>query len=169
MSMRPTFIGIVSLALAAFGSATRAQQPQPRPSPCAAAEFHQFDFWIGAWDVTSPDGKPAGRNHVVSFANGCGIAEEWTGAAGGNGRSLNNYDPADKKWHQYWVGAGGRILQLAGSFANGVMTLENASSRIRWTHNADGTVRQVWDVSRDGGKTWQTTFDGKYAKAKVSP
>ena len=141
----------------------------PQPSQgCGDAVHHQFDFWLGDWDVSTPDGKPAGRSHIESFAGGCGIAEHWTGAKGGGGRSLNAYDPADRQWHQFWVGTGGSVLHLAGSFADGVMTLQSKGSRIRWTHNADGTVRQVWDISQDEGQTWKTSFDGKYVHAQTA-
>ncbi len=152
------------MRLIALGILSLVAVQTPAASPCADAAHHEFDFWIGDWDVFTPDGTLAGRSHIAPFANGCGIAEQWTGAGGGTGRSLNTYDPTDKKWHQYWVGGDGTILQLAGSFANHAMTLESAGNRIRWTPNGDGTVRQVWDVSPDGGKTWQASFDGKYVK-----
>jgi len=34
--------------------------------------------------------------------------------------------------------------------------------RIAWTPHPDGTVRQVWDYSRDEGKTFTIVFDGLY-------
>ena len=39
--------------------------------------------------------------------------------------------------------------------------------RITWSKNADATVRQVWESSTDGGKTWTVAFDGKYVKAST--
>ena len=33
-----------------------------------------------------------------------------------------------------------------------------------WYDNADGTVRQHWEQSKDGGKSWTTAFDGLYKK-----
>jgi hypothetical protein len=152
-------------AVLALNAITPASTQQP-PTGCGDAVHRQFDFWIGDWDVFTPDGKPAGRSHIESFAGGCGIEEQWTGAKGGGGRSLNTYDAADHQWHQFWVGSGGSVLQLAGSFANEVMTLQDRGNRIRFTHNADGTVRQTWDISQDGGQTWKTSFDGKYVHAK---
>jgi len=157
---------ILTIVLASQSVSGPARQPVPT---CDDAVHHQLDFWLGDWDVFTPDGKPAGRSHIASFANGCGIEEQWTGAGGGSGRSLNTYDASDHKWHQFWVGAGGSVLQLAGGFADNVMTLENPSNRIRFTHNADGTVRQTWDISADGGKTWKTTFDGKYVRSHAPP
>jgi hypothetical protein len=32
--------------------------------------------------------------------------------------------------------------------------------------NADGTVRQLWETSSDGGSTWTTSFDGLYRRKK---
>ena len=37
-------------------------------------------------------------------------------------------------------------------------------NRITWTPLADGKLRQRWDSTADGGKTWQLQFDGIYAK-----
>ena len=32
--------------------------------PCDAPEFRQFDFWLGEWTVTKPDGQLAGTNRI---------------------------------------------------------------------------------------------------------
>ena len=148
-------IGILSLGL----------QPQLPQSPCATAEHHQFDFWIGDWEVVAPNGNVLGHSRITSTSKGCAIDENWSGAGGGNGRSLNTYDGRDKRWHQFWVGGDGTILRLAGTFADDVMTLADEANRIRFAKNADGTVRQTWEVSKDDGKTWQMTFDGKYVRS----
>jgi hypothetical protein len=37
-------------------------------------------------------------------------------------------------------------------------------NRISWTPQAEGTVRQHWETSTDGGKSWTTAFDGRYAR-----
>jgi quercetin dioxygenase-like cupin family protein len=134
----------------------------PAQNPCAAADHQQFDFWIGDWDVTAPDGTIAGRSHVERIANGCGIEEQWTGARGGSGRSLNTFTGG--QWHQYWVGAGGSVLNLSGSLRGNVMTLSDATNRLMFTNNTDGTIRQHWQTTDDSGKTWTTTFDGKYTR-----
>jgi hypothetical protein len=161
--MRIPTVAILAIVLALCGATiARAQQPN---KACTDAAYRQFDFWLGDWDVLLPDGKPAGHNHIVSIAGGCGLEEQWTGAGGGTGRSLNTYDAAERRWRQFWVGGDGTVLQLAGGLAGNVMTLENAANRIRFTRNADRTVRQQWDASTDGGKTWKTVFDGKYVRS----
>jgi hypothetical protein len=38
--------------------------------------------------------------------------------------------------------------------------------RVAWYDNPDGTVRQWWESSTDGGATWETAFDGLYRKKK---
>ena len=156
-----------------------AGQTPPSPAaarPCTAAEYRQFDFWIGDWDVIDRDGSVAGHNRVESIESGCGVQENWTATGGGGtGRSINTFSPGDRQWHQYWLGSGGGILDLAGTFANDTLTLTGTShgpggarveNRLQFTNNADGTVRQFWQQSRDGGKTWSVAFDGKYVRAR---
>jgi quercetin dioxygenase-like cupin family protein len=153
------------LILAAFVILSLGQAPAK--NACTAPQYHQFDFWIGDWDVTAPDGTIAGHSHVERIANGCGIEEQWTGSRGGTGRSLNTFEGG--QWHQYWVGAGGVVLSLAGLRSGNVMTLSDATNRLVFTSNADGTVRQRWETTSDAGKTWTTTFDGKYTRRPHSP
>jgi hypothetical protein len=166
---------VLALALAATpAAAARADaQTPPRPAQqdCSAAEHRQFDFWLGHWNVTA-GGKPAGTNHIESVMNGCGLLEHWASARGGHGTSLNFYDRRTRTWSQAWIDEGGNALHLSGTFADGKMTLASAPrptgagvdvQRITWSKNADGTVRQVWESSADGGKTWTVAFDGTYA------
>lgn len=151
--------------------------PQPAPAkPCAAPEYRQFDFWLGEWNVFNPDGKPAGQSKIEPVANGCAILENWSSGGGAfTGKSLNIYDRNDKRWHQSWVDSSGGRLELTGVFADRKMTLEGTAlnqpkpgdktiQRIAWTANTDGSVRQLWESSTDGGKTWSVAFDGKYVR-----
>ena len=39
--------------------------------------------------------------------------------------------------------------------------------RISWTPNPDGSMRQPWEFSIDGGQTWRNNCDGTYRR-KVS-
>jgi len=36
--------------------------------------------------------------------------------------------------------------------------------RIRWRPDPDRGVFQQWEQSSDGGKTWQTRFEGSYRR-----
>jgi hypothetical protein len=161
----------MSLIVAALGvlTSTSAQPTKPPPLP---PESRQFDFWLGEWEVTTPDGKPAGSSRIELIADGAGLLENWTGAKGYSGKSLNSYNPAKKQWQQFWVGAGGGVLELSGALVDGQMVLQGEHvvggkptvEKITWTPNADGSVRQHWEQSTDSGKTWATAFDGRYKK-----
>ncbi|MEP7177392.1 MAG: hypothetical protein ABI860_12655 [Gemmatimonadales bacterium] len=148
-------------------------QSGPRPKSCTAAEYRQFDFWIGEWEVTLPDGSPAGANRIERILDGCALKESWTGAGGGHGTSYNTYDAGRHRWHQTWVDDQGNLFVLEGTIADGRMTLEGETvdtagrgqrHRIAWQQMAPGRVRQLWEMSSDGGTTWSTTFDGRYRK-----
>src|SRR3954447_26343877 len=95
----------------------------PPPSGCKDGASRQFDFWLGHWHVTE-HGKPAGDNRIERILDGCALLENWTGAQGGAGKSLNFFDRDDGLWHQTWIDASGGALFLAGKFENGAMRME---------------------------------------------
>ena len=39
--------------------------------------------------------------------------------------------------------------------------------RISWTPSPDGTVRQLWEASKDDGGNWAVLFDGTYARKEA--
>ncbi|HZX29061.1 MAG TPA: hypothetical protein VFF16_18445 [Telluria sp.] len=147
--------------LTACGAA-QAQAPKPA---CGGPEHRQFDFWVGRWDVFNPAGKKVGESWIEPFANGCGIEEHWQSTNGVSGRSLNMYDASDRQWHQAWVDSSGSRLLLDGALVDGKMVLARGQrDRVTWSVNPDGSVRQHWEASKDGGATWATSFDGGYVK-----
>lgn len=166
MSIPARFLGLLLLLIL--------NSPAQTPPPALPPETRQFDFWLGEWDVTNPAGKPAGTSKIESIAASAGLLENWTGAGGYTGRSLNAWNAAKKQWQQYWVGSDGGVLELSGGLVDGRMVLAaehevkggRRLERITWTPNADGTVRQHWEQSTDSGKTWTTAFDGLYRKRR---
>jgi hypothetical protein len=166
---------LIPLALAAQEDAPAA----PVTGPCDAAEYRQFDFWIGDWNVTAGE-QVAGTNSIHKVHGGCALQENWQGAGAGgiSGSSFNIYDQATGRWHQTWVDASGTLLQLDGGLVDGSMVLSGkrpaqnggtALHRISWTPNADGSVRQLWEASQDEGGSWSVLFDGLYVKSDPSP
>ena len=163
-SLAALFVVVALQALAASAA----------PPPCATATHRQFDFWIGDWTVSRSDnGQHAGDNRIESVLGGCALHESWTGAKGYRGFSYNAYDAARGVWHQTWVDGSGGLLLLEGGLKDGKMVLEGQQkqsdgktvlNRITWTPLEGGKVRQRWDSTADGGKTWQVQFDGIYAK-----
>jgi len=149
------------------GAADKTEAAPPR-------EAAQFDFIVGEWQVTTPDGKVAGENVLEKILNGRVVLESWTGSGGYIGKSFNIFDAALGKWRQFWVDASGLTLDLSGGMVGGSMVLEGdrlhegktVRDRIRWTPNSDGTVRQLWEASEDGGKSWRVVFDGLYRRKR---
>jgi hypothetical protein len=148
--------------------------PIPSPGPCSSAEYHQFDFWLGNWQVRTRDGKTAGANTIERTLGGCVLHENWRGASGSRGNSYNIYDASRKQWHQTWVDNQGQLLQLDGGLRDGRMVLsgetvdstgKRTEQRITWERVGQGQVRQLWESSSDGGRTWAVAFDGIYSRA----
>lgn len=138
--------------------------------------YRQFDFWVGSWRCETQDGNLAGTNTITLECGNKVLQENWKGASGGVGKSLNIYDAAQKKWHQTWVDQFGTLLLLDGELdAEGSMVLrgerpgkdgKTVKHQIKWTPKGE-QVRQTWTFSTDDGKTWTTAADLNYIPAKV--
>lgn len=144
-------------------------------APCSRAEYRQFDFWLGKWGVYDPDDELVGKSRIVGVLGGCAIHESWQSAKSGfAGHSYNTYDATRDLWHQTWVDKSGVLLLLEGGLDDaGRMVLQGRRrlekggtkrvlDRLTWTPRADGSVRQLWEASKDGGKSWEVVFDGLY-------
>jgi hypothetical protein len=147
-------------------------------APCGDPEFHQFDFWIGEWIAYDREtDRTLGRDSVDAIHGGCALLENWTGATGFRGTSLNMFDMAKSRWHQAWTDNQGGVTFLEGAFADGRIVMEGsvpnpdaadhrAMIRITWEPVEEG-VRQSGEKSLDGGKSWEADFDILYRPAKL--
>lgn len=158
---------LAALLLAGVGRA--ADAPVSR---CPAPEARQFDFWIGTWEVRDM-GAPSGQDRIEAILDGCVLQEHWRGVSGSAGTSLSFYDTGRRRWRQLWVWREGTTLELEGGFQEGAMVLEGPGrdpdgapvvNRIAWSPQPDGSLRQHWQISRDGGARWRTEFDGVYRR-----
>ncbi|MGH8205099.1 MAG: hypothetical protein ACREST_10855 [Steroidobacteraceae bacterium] len=138
--------------------------------PCNTPEFRQFDFWVGDWNVeaAAAPGKYS-RNRITRINDGCTIREEYATPVGYAGTSLSFYDAPRKVWHQTWIDNQGGALYLEGGLEGKAMILETVGDpesvqRVTWTPLPDGRVRQHWESTTDGGRTWTTAFDGYYSR-----
>ncbi|NUQ10993.1 MAG: hypothetical protein HUU26_01530 [Gemmatimonadaceae bacterium] len=163
------------LGILALNGALTGAPSTRRQSPCTSAEHRQFDFWLGEWTVINAQGGLAGTNRIEAILGGCVLYESWTGAGVSRGHSFTLYDRGDHRWHQTWVDNAGTFLRLAGGLVNGEMVLEGqrrladgseTTERITWTPNADGSVRQLWQSSRDRAMRWTVVFDGTYRRSR---
>lgn len=142
--------------------------------PCAhLPEHRQFDFWVGEWNVATPEGNKAGESSIVIENGDCWVHENWRSAIAGTGQSFNYYNPTTKTWHQTWVDDQGEIAEFDGTLRDGAMRLEgyrqgpNGSripARLTLTPLPGGTVRQLGENSTDNGATWTVLYDLVYTR-----
>ncbi len=135
---------------------------------------HQFDFWLGEWDVykTQTD-TIVGDSFIESINDSTAIQEHYKAVGSPyKGTSLNKYNFLSGQWEQYWIDNGGLTLHLSGGLIDGKMVLENemvypqgkVTNRITWSYDdTSDTVRQVWEQGPDG-ETLQVVFDGTYKR-----
>ena len=145
-----------------------------KANPCAYNSLaRQFDFWVGEWDVKSPQGQKVGTNSVQLILGDCVVFENWTGGGGGTGKSFNFYNANTGKWQQTWVDDKGSVLEFMGEYKEGAMrfTAETPSQgggktlhRLTFFPIEKDHVRQLWEQSTDEGKTWSVAFDGQYIR-----
>lgn len=143
---------------------------------CCSEKYTDFDFWIGTWEVTNPDGSKAGTSVIDKIQDNCILRENWTSAkAGYTGISHNFYNNATKQWEQIWVDNQGQSLHLKGNRDGNKMILRTDDAknkegelffhRVSWTKNDDGTVRQYWETITNN-KNIIVAFDGLYKTTK---
>ena len=156
--MKRRLIGIsLLIALTSVGSSGVPAVAQVA-DPCSDLErAHEFDFWIGEWEVFS-DGKLAGTNSIRPILDGCVLQEMWSGAQGGAGSSLNFYNPRVDKWQQFWVWRNGTTLNLSGAFEEGRMVLQGDSVSQSGKRFATGLpgLRMRMELSDSSGRCRRT-------------
>ena len=163
---------VLIAALIAFAATSATAQQQPPPPTCNGPEYRAFDFWVGEWDayVTGTENL-AGRSTIAREDASCVITEHWRSTRQPyTGRSLNIYDRGSHKWEQFWVDSTGGLTHfIGGPEANGMRLVAEQTpgpqqtryTRMTFTPNADGSVRQFGENSSDG-QTWTAAFDFTY-------
>ena len=173
----PVTLLMISVLIVQVAAAPVPAVAEQEPATCSTtAGFQRLDFWLGHWDVYVGDRK-VGENHIEKILEGCAITEHWQGSGGGGGRSLFYYLPASDTWKQVWVtGQATRpggvkektlVEEMAGGGVRfqGEIVLSSGRTyldRTTLTPQDGGRVKQVVEVSRDGGTSWKTTFDAVY-------
>ena len=166
-------IAIIVISLCAALTSVHAQTTEPeeqttaadKPKPCTSASHRAFDFWLGEWEVTSPPRPKWVASSTITLSNdGCSIHESYATPGGYAGKSVNFFDATKSLWHQTWIDNQGVALYLEGNLSEGTMVLSDAGNRVSWSLLPDKRVRQHWESTADGGKTWTTAFDGYYRR-----
>lgn len=154
------------VVLPALATATKAAPPA---GACADPRYHEFDFWIGDWEVVDAvaPGKPVAAVRVTAVLEGCALKEEYRDSKGLRGLSLSSFVAARGVWQQTWLTNRGELLVLEGGVRGAALVLEGNDvtpdgkprrTRGTWQPVAEG-VRETAVRSTDGGVTWQPWFD----------
>lgn len=162
------------LGLLFFGLAVSAQN---QSCACCTETHGEFDFWIGTWEITNPNGAKAGENTLTKVEDNCVLKENWTSATPGyTGTSNSFYNLKTKQWEQIWIDNQGASLHLKGNRVGNQMILRTDNEknkegktfyhRVTWTANDDGTVRQLWETILEDGQI-TIAFDGLYKRKSI--
>ncbi|OYY71259.1 hypothetical protein [Sphingomonas sp. 28-63-12] len=171
-------VSAVVIAAPSIAQAPAEPPAVPVSAPaCTRPEYHQFDFWVGHWDVRS-NGKQTVVAHslIESLYDGCAIRENWMPLKKAGGGSLSNYDSATGQWRQTWVDSTGTRVDFTGGSIGDAMVItgnwrgvsgpgQDGLVRMTYTSQPGGAVRQLGEVSTDGGKNWGPSFDFIYSPA----
>jgi len=172
---------VLLLALPVISTSQILPQTASIDHPCERdPAYHKLDFWLGRWDVfDSQDSSKGGENFIEKILDGCAIVENWheLDPRGAGGKSLFYYQPVTKQWKQVWVTERGPMKEkkLVEEMKDGGVRFQGEIPRPDGTSYLDRTtltplsgdrVRQVIEISRDVGKSWQITFDAEYRRPK---
>lgn len=165
------------LFLAILGSLVTASPGSAQISPqCTDAEYRELDFWVGVWEVRSPDGSVQGTSRITPIMEGCAIQEEWSSSRI-RGRSISTYNKPGGRWEQLWVDNLGVVLRQTGGWTGSAFhwQAERRGSdgvirqlRVTLTPMEGGGVRQLQERSEDEGVTWSVIFDGRYHRVETT-
>ena len=126
--------------------------------------------------MKNPQGLLVGTNSIQRVVDGCLLLENWTSTQDVTGKSINFFNAETGKWRQTWVDNQGGVLQLDGEYKDGAMRYAGVTAdrdgrktleRLTFLNLSPDRVRQLWEQSKDDGKTWVITFDGDYVRKKA--
>lgn len=136
-----------------------------------------FDFWVGDWDLTWTNGEgnlEKGTNRIVRILEGKVIQENFTTENGSlKGMSISVFNSRRKTWHQAWVDNQGgyydfegkvegdkRIFSTRMKEVNGMKIVQ----RMVFSEIKKDSLTWNWELSKDGGITWETQWKINYKR-----
>ena len=122
-----------------------AEKARTNQHPCnASPEYHQFDYWLGEWDVEI-GGVKAARSSIQLILDDCTVFENYEMLNGTYaGKSFSMWNAANKQWEQ-------RYVDTTGAFH-------------AWDGNLDGdTMRFFWTYEQGGRVPWPEAIERGHA------
>lgn len=142
----------------------------------AEDKVHQFDFWLGEWNLTwGENGR--GRNVISKILNGKVIQEQFTSLTDDAaqplvGLSLSVFNARTDQWQQTWVDNQGSYLDFNGGMVGDKMILtrtavieeQSVQQRMVWYNIQAEALDWSWERSNDGGQTWKVLWAIHYRR-----
>jgi hypothetical protein len=176
MSIRISLVG--AIAVVATMAAARPQKPATAASPCAAdSSYQRLSFWIGDWDVFDSTGTHYATQRVTPVLDACAVMAEWASNAGDKGIGLSAFDPKTREWKQVYTsnqlpvpssvklrtsdpsydGPGLRFIPVLDPKGDTI-----ARTRITILPLSGHRALQMFEDSRDAGRTWHLAFKAEH-------
>jgi hypothetical protein len=137
-----------------------------------------FDFWVGDWDLTwnaNDSTKGKGTNKIIKILDKKVIQENFIDASGFKGTSISVYNVRRKVWNQSWADNAGGYFSFIGE-TEGEKRIFKTEPRI--INNDTMVLRMVfydvkqdsfiwdWEMSKNGGRTWELNWRIYYTRKK---
>ena len=135
----------------------------------------ELDFWLGEWNATWDGGH--GTNRLTRILGEQVILEEFAGTSDDdgsvlNGRSWSVFEPARALWRQTWVDDQGSYFDLVGDRVDGWFAFvraapergQHARQRMVFRDVEADRFRWTWELSLDGGASWETRWEIAYQR-----
>jgi hypothetical protein len=133
-----------------------------------------FDFWVGNWEAKwlKPDSSfQFGTNQISKVLDGKVIEENFQSPDQNfKGKSLSVYNPNKKTWHQAWADNQGSYYDFLGIIEPNRKIFTTDTSKTIIQRMVFHKIEQDsfiwdWETSKDGGKTYQLTWQIFYSRA----
>ena len=176
--LRGAVVAVASLACAPVHHNEAERPPIAAVSPCASdSNYQRLAFWVGDWAVVDSTGANYATQRIRPVVDACAITAEWTGRVGDKGLGLSAFDRRTGEWKQVYVsnqvpaptgvlvrrsdpsyaGPGIRFVPLPDAAAGGL-----SQTRVTIMPLSRDRALQLFEDSRDGGKTWHTVFRAEH-------
>lgn len=168
-------LAVILLTPALSGAQNVAHSTAEPNAPCAAAEYHQFDFWVGDWRVyEAKTNQLVALDRVEKLAHGCIVQQNLTMLTDlyrrpgmdyrMSGIGVNRFD--GESWLEMWADDQWGAIVLRGRPApdkamvlTTIIPSRNRDLRLEWEKHADGSVRQLQYVAPAGSGKWELYGD----------
>ncbi len=183
MNMLFGWLGAIALAASAASGSTRHHETAP-PSCATDSNYQRLAFWVGDWDVVDSTGAHYATQNVRAVLDACAITAEWTGRGGNKGLNVSAFDGRTGDWRQVYMsnqipapsgvslrrsdpsytGPGIRFIPLLDAPAG-----ELARSRVTIMPMSGHRAMQLFEDSKDGGKSWYVIFKAEHRQRTGEP